>query len=189
MRLLFEKIKKKHEDKLIAKAKELEAERLKQEEEMLAKVNEREEYIKKLLNSKVPTDFILRLRHEILDKNGKFKHYIYDYFLCDTKREDLKYGDRFQAIKVSGNNFGKKFDLQVYSSSYSLSLTEVQLNDVCGYWVGDIRAGQSIPTECDTIAELNDFANQYNATIKQEYEEKVEKRRQEEQQIQNQFFK
>ena len=116
---LFEKIKQKHKEKILANAQRINEEKERQEQLKLAEIKEKEEYIKKLLNSKVPTDFILRLRHEILDKNGRLKYYIHDYFLCNAKYEDLKYGDRFQAIKVSGNYFGKKFDLRVYSSSYS----------------------------------------------------------------------
>ena len=109
--------------------------------------------------------------------------------MCDTKRKDLRYGDWFKAIKVSGSHFGKQFELCVHSSPFSPSLTHVELDSNYGYWDGDISEDPYIPYGCKTITDLNDYGNKKNENRKKEYEEEILKKQQGEQQIRNQFFK
>ena len=184
----FEKIREKHEDKILAKAKTIEEKRLIQEQARQAEIEHKEQEIQKLLNSSIPKEFVIELHRSVEDENGRFMYIQYDYFLCDKRIRDLYYGDRCKAIKVTGSHLGEKFDLSLTSLS-SLTTCELYIN--CECWEGDIAVDLSleIPDNCFTIADLNNYANVNNQKIKREYEQKVLTRQQKEQTIQNQFFK
>ena len=131
---LFEKIKKNHEDKILAKAKlieaerqaeqerlrkeqeKLEAERKIQEEQRKLEEEQRKEKLKeereKILAMKAPRSYIVECKSERTKYVGdkKYKYQRNDYFLCDTPRSDLKRPySQYKFKKISGEDFGEVF--------------------------------------------------------------------------------
>ncbi len=174
---LFDKIKQKYEEK-----------KLKKEQARQAEIERKQAEIEKLLNSPIPEAFIIRLRHDVEDWKGNVKYTLWDYFLCAKRVSNLDYGDRCKAIKVSGSHLGEKFDLWLNSL---WSTTECKLYINCECWEGDIKGALNleIPDECITIADLNNYESKHNKWRKEGYEKSALRKQQEEEQIQNKFFK
>ena len=171
----FEKIKKKHEERI-----------LKKEQARQAEIERKQAEIEKILNSPIPKSFIIRLRHDVKDTKGNDKYTLWDYFLCDKRISDLDCGDRCKAIKVSGSHLGEKFNLSLTSLT---SRTKCELYINGEYWSGNTRESLSFLSEFHTIADLNNYETEYNEIRKEEYETSALRKQQEEEQIQNQFFK
>ena len=194
----IEKLREKHEDKILAKAKIIEEKRLIQEQVRQAEIEVKEKEIQKLLNSSIPKDFVIELCRKVEDKNGRFMYRQYDYFLSDVAITDMGYRDVSNIIKITGDNIGLKAQLEVWSPPFLPSLTHCVLIHPDKYleevttedeWEGDVGKNAYIPDVCITISNLNNYANRENEKRKREYEQKVLTRQQKEQTIQNQFFK
>jgi len=167
---LFETIKKNHEDRIFAKAKRIEDERAKQEQARQAEIEQREQYIEFILGFQVKKDYIVRLGHFVRDSRGLVLYREYDYFLCETKKENLHCGCKMRVLKITGNNFGDKYIMQVNSK-----FNCIELKDRDGVlWVGRRNYEVYVPLNCTTIQDLKVYANDYNNEQKIKYAEKVE---------------
>ena len=124
------------------------------------------EKLEKLLNSSIPDDCIVKLKKSVRGEDGSILYNIYDYFLCDTPRDNMKMNEEHLAIKISGENIGRKYNLYIIHTScldsfYSESHIVLDENGV--RWQGDVRTNPNIPEECRTIGDLNDYMNEKNA--------------------------
>lgn len=238
---LFEIIKTRYEDKLLARAQKIEAERARIEEERLkqeqaqqeqleaerarieqarqAKIEEarlreeqrleqaraqqekreeqrqieqeeenkkQEERVQKILESKVPVDYIIELKTKCTD-TLQGKEYTYpreDYFICDVPREDLwsKYST-CKFIKITGEDIGKEFT--------SIDDKELKLVDSKGhiYTRGDSLYLCFLDNYAKrTIRELNESTEKTNEIYKSVRAELIE-REEDEKQIKDDIFK
>ena len=180
---LLKKIKKNHEDKILAKAKLIEEKRALEQQTKLQELEARKKYVEELLNSPIEKDYIVMLRHYIRDNNDIILYGEYDYFLCPKICRDIRYGETITVIKITGSNLGDKY--KMYRPGFMGSLN-VELLDRNGrYWEGNPLKDFYIPLDCATIRQLNEYATAKNIERKEKYEEKVAKTNQ----VREQFFK
>ncbi len=187
---LFEQIRKKYEGRLLAKEQ-------KRQEEIKRQQQEKQNYIEELLNSTVEEQFLLELSCDFYNTKGKYTYSTYDYFISDTKRNELKYGDRFTITKISGGNIGGKFTATVGKMS-SLSMARATSN-IKAYVDGAKLQGFTedvpyIPAKCKTeegvsVRELNIYADQQNNKRREDYAQNKLKMQQLEQEHQDKFFR
>lgn len=187
---LFEQICKKYEENLFAKAQ-------KKEEEKQRREQARQNYIEELLNSTVEEQFLLELSCDFYNTKGKYTYSTYDYFISDTNRNELKYGDKFTVTKISGGNIGGKFTATVGKMS-SLSMARA-ISNIKAYVDGAKLQGFTedvsyIPAKFKTeegfsVRELNNYANQQNNKRREDYAQNKLKMQQLEQEHQDKFFR
>ena len=173
---LFEIIKQKCEESILAKAQKI-------EEERQAKLDKEKQRIENLLNSSVPNkDYIVELHYYVIDDYANILYGVYDYYLCNIRKYDFGYGDKTEVIKITGDNFGDKYTM--YGHGYSIS--SIELYDKKGIlWEGETTDTIYIPEGVKTIRDLNNYAKIQNDERKEKYEEKKLKT----QQINEKFFK
>jgi len=175
----IEKLREKHEDKILAKAKMIEEKRLiqeqarqaeiaKQEQDRQAEIERKEQEIQKILNSEIPKDYVVCLHRFVRDSQRNILYWVSDYFLSNVILDNFYYGDEATVIKITGDNLGDKYTM--YTQDH---FRGVELWDKDGkFWEGSVLYNfQFIPLNCKTIRELNDYANKNNAKRKAEYEQ------------------
>ena len=186
---LFEIISQKYEERLIAKAKQIEIEKIKRLQAKEVQYRKERERELRLASAEIPKDFIIRMGRDIVDQNGRFKYTLYEYFVCSVKPKDMRYGQCANVVKVSGTSFGKAYDMYVHSGPFSSSLTKTEMYIGGALWEGDIEDKVYIPQECKTIADLRDYAKKDNEKTIDKYNEDLKIRKKEEQDIISQFFR
>lgn len=177
---LFEKIRKRREEKAIIEAQRIEQDRLLQEQARQAEIERRKQEIEDLLNMPLPSkQNIVQMKISYSDKNGRFAYNLYDYFLCNVARKDMFYGDCYKARKITGKNIGDIYNIFVHSSPFSSSLTELQLYDSNGsFWEGDTEYDPYFSSGCRTIRDLNEYANKKNEERIIEYRKEKQQKQQ-----------
>ena len=167
---LFEQIQKKYRDILTIKEQKKETERLRQ-------MKERQEYIDGLMDLVVDEQFLLELSCDFYDSYGKYTYSTRDYFISDTNRNELKYGDKFTVTKISGGYLGDKFKAVVGKPSTSsmarnTSNIKVYVDNV--KLQGFTKEMLYIPAQCKTeggflVRELSNYADQQNNRRREDY--------------------
>ena len=179
---LFEQIRKKHEERTLAKAHKLEEERLREEQAKQEVIERKQEYVEKLLNSPIEEDYIVELHRYQRDNQGNTMYSVYDYFLCSVRVVDFGYGDAITVVKITGDNIGEKYTMY----GHGASISSLELYDKEGrFWEGRKTDNLYILSDCKTIRELNEHANKANAGWKKEYEQKVANTKR----VREEFFK
>lgn len=185
---LFEQIRKKHEDRLLAKAelikeqRHAEQEKLRQEHENLIKEQEKldaerkiaEEYRKeklkrekeKILEMIAPLDYIVELKSDNYTRRIMGKEYTYtrsDYFICDTQIIKLTPPySQYKFKKISGDDIG-----EIFTSSED---DEIKFTDLQGHeYTKDNTTNLFLVSKFRyyTIKELNDCLERVNEVLEQ----------------------
>lgn len=195
---LIEQLRKKHEDRMLKKAKRNAENACKviensvsviekiEQEDLLKKQDE--EYVQKLLNTKISeiSQYIILLVCPVRDKDGYKLYDIEKYFLCNTPRIDMCENNSYEAVQISGNCFGKKSILETYSkSSVSKIVYCADNDDWCGSYKWDPKYFYGQDTE--TVAQLRDGAYMRNLKQKYKYLQKYNLAGNQEKTV-NQFF-
>ena len=145
---LFDTIKKKLENK-----------KLQAEQARADKAN-------KILKLPLPDkEFLIELTH--LVKEDGFAYVISDYFMCDTPRANMYYGQQYPVTKITGDNIGANETLLVHSTIIEWGETAVVLIDSNdNTWSGRTDRFFYIPSSCKTIGDLNAFVSKQNSKWK-----------------------
>ncbi len=159
---LFDTIRKKLESRLISTGKNIENKRLEAEQAKQAE----KDYVKKLLKSPIPsTECLIELTHLVREEG--YSYIETAYFMCDTPRGNMYYGQQYDVTKITGDNIGAKETLLVRSTIIEWGETAVILVDGDNNtWSGRTDNVVYIPSHCKTIADLNVYANKQNAKWK-----------------------
>lgn len=187
----IEKLRERHEDRILSKAKVIEENRLKQEQARQAEIARQEDEIRKerekleierkiqedqrkeklkkeeatILAMTAPLDYIVELKGKYT-KRIMGKEYTYtrnDYFLCDTPRLDLTYPySQYKFKKISGEDIG-----EVFTSSED---DEIKIIDLQGHeYTKDKTINLFLTSKLRlyTIKELNDCLEKVNEKLEE----------------------
>ena len=166
---LLKTIRERHEERILAKAKRIEDEKAKQEQTKQAEIEQREQYIESILDLQIKKDYIVRLGRFIRDKKGWILYREYDYFLCETKKENLNYDCEMKVLKITGNNLGDKYTMRLNTKFNCIELKDRDRVLWAGYKNGEVY----IPSNCTTIRDLKVYAKDYNNEQKEEFAEQL----------------
>ena len=161
---LFEIIKKKLEKK------RLEAEQARQAEK---------DYVKNLLKSPIPcTECIIELSRLVREDDHSYIETA--YFMCDTPRGNMYYGEQYDVTKITGDDIGAKETLLVHSSIKEWGETAVILIDSNDKtWSGRTDNLVYVPSRCKTIGDLNVYNAKHNKELKTDSRIRHERKQQE----------
>ncbi len=154
------------------------AKRLEVEEQLPTEIEPQDQYAQRLLNSRIPKEFIICVTH------GPSEALLSIYFLSKTPRAEMIAGQNYKVIKITGNNFGKKYVLKVekglWANRYKI--------DVDGEIYSGIINEPWLSAGFKTIRDLNRFINKDNNEQIKKYNEWVVPDK-EQQEIAEGFFK
>ena len=145
---MFDKIKHKMEEKRLIHE---------------AQIQHEKERIQNLLDSSISWDFVVEMQREDESANGK-RCFLKKYVVCSVKREDVWDNDEVEGVVISGDDFGKSVILEQGVDFYERKRFRLwDTHDYVWYAYGQnlMFSNQDI----NTVAELNDYVNQYNNNL------------------------
>lgn len=118
--------------------------------------------IEKLMDSKIPMQYIIELEYMV--EGGAYP--TSEYFLCEIPRSSMRNDCSFNAVKVTGSNLGETYLVSAKPSAFNPKLARARLRiDNTSYagWFKPTDENIYVPPKCKTFKDLHSAVARSNA--------------------------